>query len=273
MTGPAIPLAALQKAFQDCLLGRSRDLLDHLADGRAADKETLIQVYGNAYVGRLQEILDEDFPGLRALMGGDAFDALTRDYIFNHPSRHWSVSRVGGKLAAFVSERHAAHPEYAQMAAFEWAQALAFSAPVADGREVLDPDALASVPAEAWPGVGFRFHPALSLIAADRAVPPFQRLAADGEAGDAGEVSGAGPVTWAVWRDGESLEVRYRDLDADEAWAIEAAMAGAAFGALCDGLSRWLDPGLVPGRAAGLLQGWVGAGLVSGLTGAGEPIT
>jgi len=265
-------LAELQKAFQDCLLGRSRDLLDHLADGRAADKETLIQVYGNAYVGRLQEILDEDFQGLRALMGEDAFDALTRDYIFNHPSTHWSVSRVGRKLAEFAAgHEHSGGtpPEYAQMAAFEWAQAEAFSAPPADP---LDPDALASVPPEAWPDVGFRFHPALSLVTADASVPPFRSHVDEEAAGEAPAVSSDAPITWAVWRDPESCQVRYRALDDDEAWAMEAALEGAAFGALCEGLARWHDPGLVPGRAAGLLQGWVSAGIVNSLTGAGEPI-
>ena len=63
-----------------------------------------------------------------------------------------------------------------------------------------------------------------------------------------------------MWRYG--LDPSWRPLDVDEAWALEQARAGAAFGTLCEGLLEWVDVEHAPLRAAGFLRTWLAHGLL-----------
>ena len=55
-----------------------------------------------------------------------------------------------------------------------------------------------------------------------------------------------------------------RSLDEDEAWAFDAAMAGATFADLCGGLCRFHAPQEAAARSAGLLRLWIETGLLRG---------
>ncbi len=74
--------------------------------------------------------LAEDFPGLRAVVGGRRFEALSIAYLTAHPSRSFSLRNLGSQLPAWL----AAHPEQAgrrhrlavDVARIEWAFVEAF---------------------------------------------------------------------------------------------------------------------------------------------------
>ena len=68
------------------------------------------------------------------------------------------------------------------------------------------------------------------------------------------------PVEWLVWR--ENLDSAFRSLEPDEAWAFDAAMAGASFADLCEGLCRFHEPQDAAARGAGLLRLWIETGLL-----------
>jgi hypothetical protein len=49
----------------------------------------------------------------------------------------------------------------------------------------------------------------------------------------------------------------------DEAWALDALIAGQNFADICQGLCEWIDTQHVAAHAAGLLKGWIGDGMIA----------
>src|SRR3990170_2185807 len=95
-------LADLQDQFQRAIVGEDASILDAIPDSPRETKTTLFEVYRNAYVLRLVEILQNEFEKLHMYMGDDAFDGMARAYIASHPSRWRSARWIGTELAAFL---------------------------------------------------------------------------------------------------------------------------------------------------------------------------
>lgn len=89
-----------------------------------------LEIYNRQYWYRILGSLAEDFPALRAVIGGRAFDALSVAYLTAHPSRSFTLRNLGSKLIEFVG----ANPQYAgrrhrlaiDVARIEWAFVEAF---------------------------------------------------------------------------------------------------------------------------------------------------
>jgi hypothetical protein len=89
-----------------------------------------IEIYNRQYWFRLIDCLYEDYPGLRAVVGEEAFHRIVRGYLEANPSRSFTLRNLGKRLPAFLRE----HPALAgerqeiavEMAGFEWAQVVAF---------------------------------------------------------------------------------------------------------------------------------------------------
>jgi hypothetical protein len=89
-----------------------------------------IEIYNKQYWFRLIDCLDEDFPGLKAVLGKRRFFVLVKAYLKAHPSRSYTLRNLGSHLPEFIQS----HPKFARprlalaldMARFEWAQAVAF---------------------------------------------------------------------------------------------------------------------------------------------------
>tara|TARA_R110002072_G_scaffold115355_1_gene245609 strand:- start:1406 stop:2203 length:798 start_codon:yes stop_codon:yes gene_type:complete len=257
-------LADLQDLFQDRLLTGRADISAHLTSGGP-----FLKVYDHAYEARLLEVMGEDFPAVHTLLGDDAFAEATAAYVRGHPSRARSVRWLGAGFADWLGRTApwSRQSVVADMAAFEWGLGLAFDAPDAAALGVA---ALAAVPPEAWPVLTFDFHPALNTALLAHDVAPFQQaVAKDQDPEAAPEVIAGGPESWAFWRDGETCQVRYRALTADEAAGLALLRAAGDFQALCETLAQAGDGDDAALRAAGYLRGWVEAGWITGLSAPG----
>ncbi|MEQ9557874.1 MAG: DNA-binding domain-containing protein [Rhodospirillales bacterium] len=259
-----IPLTDLQDLFQDRLLTGRADIEAHLTSGGP-----FLKVYDHAYEARLLEVMGDDFPAVHTLLGDDAFAEAAAAYVRGHPSRRRSVRWLGAGFAAWlgVTAPWSDLPVVADMAAFEWGLGLAFDAPDAI---TLDVAALAAVPPEAWPVLGFDFHPAFNTFELSHEVATFQQAVAreeDPEAAPAPLADGA--QTWAAWRDGATCQVRYRALAGDEAAGLAVLRDGGDFQALCERLADFGDADAAAPRAAGYLRGWVEGGWITGLSAPG----
>lgn len=62
-----------------------------------------VAIYQNMYLLRMEEALASDYPGLKHFLGDDGFFSLVRDYVQVHPSRAFSLSRLGDRLPEFVA--------------------------------------------------------------------------------------------------------------------------------------------------------------------------
>jgi hypothetical protein len=253
-------LAELQAMFQSCVLsGDEPDgapILDCVKNSRRVDRTTLFGVYTNAYHVRLAEFLAVDYPALRTLVGEEAFEELSADYIGAEPSRRrnarWYTTRLPDFLRA--SERWRDDRRVIDLALFERALTDAFDAPDA---EPLPLDRLGSFAPEDWPSLAFGFHPSLVLLELSAGTIATHEAAIEGlEAPPPGE----GSEHLAVFR--SELDSVYRVLEPDEFLAMSLAVAGHAFGDICQMAAFRDESAASPERIAQLLTGWFQEGLV-----------
>ncbi len=254
-------LAHLQTQFQSYLLGNKNEIERHVV---ATDKASAMQrlaVYGDAYRLRLLEVLGEDFPGLRGLLGVESFAALGRAYIDAHPSAHPSIRWFGRHLVHFLRERapYSNRPALAEMAAFEWTQGEVTDA--SDSR-VCRAEQLAAISPAHWPDMRVVFQHAMRRLELHWNVPVVWRAVQDGSAVPTFERS-AQPLAWLLWR--RTLQVHWRSLAEDEHWAIQACLDGLTFGEICQGLNERSTASDVALRAASLLKQWLSEDLVANI--------
>ncbi|MFZ0641788.1 MAG: DNA-binding domain-containing protein [Candidatus Acidiferrales bacterium] len=89
-----------------------------------------LEIYNRQYWFRILSGFAEDFPGLRAVLGGRRFDALAKAYLTGCPSQSFTLRNLGSRLEAWLRK----HPSWAgerqnlavDMARLEWADIEAF---------------------------------------------------------------------------------------------------------------------------------------------------
>ncbi len=254
-------LTRLQDDFQRRILGGDAAILDAVVGNATADAAERVGVYVYAYAARLVEALENEFLTLRFAVGDDTASEMLRDYVAATPSTLRNVRWYGKDLAQFL--RTAAPwrdtPAFAELAELDWAISVSFDA--ADETCIAEAD-IAVIPFERWGEMILRLphHVRLNTSAWNvwqlrqardhvQACPKLQLL----------EI----PQTWIVSRQG--LEVHYRQLEADEAAALEAVAAGLPFERLCEALCDWHRQEEVALRAAGLLKAWIANGWIAGV--------
>ncbi|MGE0332424.1 MAG: DUF2063 domain-containing protein [Ramlibacter sp.] len=233
--------------------------LRHIVDAGRISATQRLGIYASGYQLRLIEALQTDYPAVLALTGEDWFDVLARGYIAAHASRHPNLRWYGGGFAAHLRVHAARRPVLAEVAQFEWAVGLAFDAADAS---VITLDDMARVSPELWPGLGFTLHPAVQRLSLQCNAPAIWAAHSSGAPLPRARKSAA-PRTWGLWR--REQTPRYRQLPADEAWALAAVARGRNFAQLCAGLCRWVPQDQAPMRAATLLKTWVAEGMISSI--------
>jgi hypothetical protein len=89
-----------------------------------------LEIYNRQYWFRLFSSFEEDFPGLKSIVGSKRFVKLMRAYLEAHPSRSFTLRNLGSSLVRWLEE----NPQYSApftadataMAALEWAHIEAF---------------------------------------------------------------------------------------------------------------------------------------------------
>jgi len=167
MTG-ALPLDRLQRWMQAVIVHPGT--IEEAAAGPAAASELpaeqvgqvirpsahlqpleRLEIYQAMYPLRMEEALASDFPALKHFLGDDAFFRLALDYVQVHPSRSFTLSPLGQHLADFLAGYRGLRQRAfcSDLARLERTVAEVFDAPETD---VLEEEAIARVPAEAWEG-------------------------------------------------------------------------------------------------------------------------
>jgi len=89
-----------------------------------------LEIYNRQYWWRLLSSLQEDFPGLRAVLGDRKFEAMSKAYIVDCPSTSFTLRNLGAKLEGWLRK----HPKWAgkqqqlalDIVRLEWADIEAF---------------------------------------------------------------------------------------------------------------------------------------------------
>lgn len=105
-----------------------------------------LEIYNRQYWFRLYSSFEEDFPGLKAILGNAKFERVMRDYLTDCPSESFTLRNLGSRLVEWL----VAHPEHVEprrqlamdMARLEWAHIEAFDS---GEDELLDPDDLMAI--------------------------------------------------------------------------------------------------------------------------------
>lgn len=246
-------LAALQHDMQAWLLHGDPPIAAHVQGELRPHR---LRIYADAYRLRLLDVLGQDYPATKAVLGEEAFEALGADYLRAHPSAHPSVRHVGHAFAQWLSMRHGVPRHLHQLARFEWAQGEAFDAADAP---LLAIEHIHALPADAWPALRLRLQPGTRRLALQCNAPALAAALAGGRALPA--LRAHAPGHWLVWRSVDG-GVQWRRLDADEAAALDAVAAGEPFARLCERMTAFHGDGGAL-RAASLLKRWLADGLLA----------
>jgi hypothetical protein len=121
-----------------------------------------LEIYNRQYWFRLLSSMVEDFPGLRAVLGAARFEAMSKAYITDCPSRSFTLRNLGSQLESWLHQ----HPRWAgkkqalalDIIKLEWAEIEAF-----DGKadSPLRPEDLA---ANAGGNLRLRLQPYIQLL-------------------------------------------------------------------------------------------------------------
>jgi hypothetical protein len=89
-----------------------------------------LEIYNRQYWFRLLSSMNEDFPGLRAVLGDKKFEAMSKAYLVDCPSQSFTLRNLGARLEGWLRK----HPKWAgakqalaiDIARLEWADIEAF---------------------------------------------------------------------------------------------------------------------------------------------------
>jgi len=128
------PLTADEQMRREASDGRSMERIaaSFIAPNSNLSSFERLEIYNRQYWFRILGALAEDFPALRSVIGGRAFDAMSVAYLKAHPSRSFTLRNLGSQLADWL----AANPHFAgrraslaqDAARIEWAFVEAFDA-------------------------------------------------------------------------------------------------------------------------------------------------
>ncbi len=251
-------LPRTQGNFQQYLLRREGTIAGEIAGDARLDATERLEIYANAYRLRLIEALEGDFVALKAHVGPERFEEIARAYIDAHPSDHFSLRHFGRHMADFLAATspYRNEPPLAELAAFDWALTDSFDA--ADSAIATVED-MAKIAPEAWPHLVFVPHASVQRLNLEWNAPTIWKAADKNETLPAPEKA-LHPISWVMWRQG--LQIYFRSLAVDEAFALDALLRGENFGAICEDLTEWVDAQNVALHAAGLLKQWIADGLI-----------
>ena len=252
--------ARLQGEFQRAVLEGDGRVLAEILDSPRERRGVLFDVYRNAYVLRLVEVMRNENPLLHSYLGDDIFDAMARRYVAARPSQHPNLRWFCQGLPEFlrVDETFRDHPVVAELSTLETTLSDAFDAKDDAVLAVAD---LAGVAPDSWRHLVFTPHAsARRLDFATNASDVWSALKDDEEVPAAETL--AEPERLIVWR--QDFTPMVRPMSAEEAMMWDEAAGGIPFGVLCEMLATYDDPDNAAGRAAGYLHGWVSSGLLGG---------
>jgi hypothetical protein len=253
-------LAELQDAFQRAIMSGDDAVLALIPNSSREKRDVLLGVYRHAYVARLIEFLQNDYPKLHEYLGDEAFDDMGRAYAATHPSDQPNARWFGRHVPDFLRRAgpYASFAILGDLAEIEKALSDVFDAP---DRITITMSDLQNIPPERWDRLSFSAQPStIKLELQSNAVDIW--LALNDGADPPEAVSGGETYRVLVWR--QDGTPKLRAIGAEEAMLWEEAMKGVRFGVLCEMAALYDEPDNAPVRAATYLNGWIVSEMLAG---------
>ena len=212
-----------------------------------------LAVYQGMYPLRMRDALAADYPGLKAFLGDHLFDHFVADYVAVHPSRSYTLNRLGDHVPAFARTWH--HPErsfLADLARLELAVTETFDDAAEDGAPVAPP---AHVDAD-WESRRFGIAPTLRLLSFRYPAGPALDALKKGRR----PAVRRGSFWTAMYR--RSFVVRRQDLTRGEFHLLSALAAGEPLGRALRTASRRAGKALSPVAVRKAFRIWTSEGIL-----------
>jgi hypothetical protein len=119
---------------------------------------------------------------------------------------------------------------------------------------------IAAIPWDQWAGIQPRFAPALRRLTLEWNVPELWSVVDAGKT-PATPIHLGRPVDWLLWR--QEMQMCWRSIEPDEAWALEVCADGEDFDFVCNGLCERIGQDAAAFRAATYLKQWATDGLLA----------
>jgi hypothetical protein len=231
----------------------------HVAGNDRVSPVEQADIYRGQFWLRHQECLDEDYPGVRALVGQPVFEALVHAYLGAHPPRTPSLRDLGADLLPFA-ERWGGFPPSLRSAALEMLRYEQRFIDLFDGADPppLDPAKIQAIPGDAWDRVRVSLHPLLARLHLEYPTHHFRLAAVAAEAGgEPPPPPEREPVSLVLYRKG--LVIQYDEVEPEALALLDALADGEPLGAACERAAAPLDPAAAEAFAAqvgGWFQDW-----------------
>lgn len=218
-----------------------------------------VGVYQGMYLLRMVEALENDFPAVAHLLGHEGFVGLVTRYVAAHPSRSYTLNRLGDRLPEFIRESRGIRRKafVADLARLESLVTAAFDAPESPA---WPSEEIARVPESAWPEAVLRPSAALRVAAFAYPVNAYLQSVKDDEHDH--PPTGRRPTWIAVYR--KNYEVWRLDLSKPAHDFLAALVKGRPFGRAVATAARGLQ-GSAGDQLFRWLRDWVAEGFFQGI--------
>lgn len=218
-----------------------------------------VGVYQGMYLLRMVEALENDYPALAHFLGQDAFADLVTRYVAAHPSRSYTLNRLGEALPEFIRTTRGVKKKAfaADLARLERAVTEVFDA---ERSPEWPAGEIEKLPQGAWPGAVFVPIAAFRVLAFSYPVNAYFQSVKD-ENHDHPDI-GRKPTWVAVWR--KNYEVWRLNLNKDGYEFLHALAGGRPFGKAVEAATRRLQ-GNAGDQLFRWLRDWVAEGMFQGV--------
>lgn len=252
-----VTLAKWISSLQTSILERCDVMEDMLASSNL-ERRTRLEIYQNAYLLRLAEALEANYPSLYAVFGENEFGSMMLAYLGSENPNTASIRWFGATLCDFL-ESHPPYdsvPIFSDIARFEWA--LRHTVDAADAMRCCFEE-MTSLDAEGWLNLKIGLHPSVSLVSQRwNAAAIVQAVNHDLSIPD----PQPDPSHWLIYRaiDGAGS---WRSVAPLEWVALSAASVDISFSSLCEIIATYdISPSDVAQHAATYLRQWVDEGIL-----------
>lgn len=223
-------------------------------------------LYRRQYWLRHLDSLRDDYPGVLAILGEEAFEAFCRAYLTAHPPRTPSLRDLGADIVAFA-DRFEAIPDDRRAAALEMIRYETSFVDLFDGPEPppLGARALAEMAPEAWETARIKLHP---LLVRHRLVYPVHRMRLAAKDGRAVAVEPApSPIHLVLYR-GRDMRVMFEEIPPLAFDLLSALAEGEALVPACGRIAEKASEAEATALQANVgawFQSWAAMGWIVGV--------
>jgi hypothetical protein len=239
---------------------------EHVTGNDRLSPAEQVDIYRRQFWMRHVDSLIEDYPGLQAVLGEDAFEAFCRAYLAACPPRSFTLRDLGDRIVAFA-ERYEGFPEGRARLARDLVLYENAFVDLFDGADPppLDPVKVREMPEDGWSTARIVLHP---LARRMRLEYPVHDIRTAVKEGAAPAIPAPRQVHLLLHR--KELIIRTHELDPLAYALLDALARGVPLVPACEALATGLDDAAAAGlgdKVRGWFAHWTSSGLIVDIEG------